>query len=598
MGGEIPHERSWLQMDLRELPRLAQPSSVQKPTSPASTIPAAKFSSSASQITGSLKEAMTPRASMISACSVEPDVLRGVQARKCLWGFGQILRSNVGTADTWRLSKPVGRISRFWSHSWRASSVFKIVTLLYHYNGKIAFFSSAAVAMLAAVLVNLGHLPGQVCLKDACSSHDDCGVGSYCSFSNFTGHRCFDETTCCDGPSSSPSIDGICPSGCDNPIMPQMHVWPLIFGIACFTLMLLFWQPVEYVFLDKVCIHQTDSEKKQKGIDGLGGFLHNSNVMSIFWDTTYFTRLWCVFEMAAFLHLNGEKAEETIEVVPIIRGFVIVVSIFSTFLHYFIQENAHIIGWGVAGIAHYIFTVLFGFWFFHFSRKFARDYLKMQSQIQSFDPEEADCFCCTVGHKMPDTGEAIPCDREVINESIEYWYTGGLVEFKENVRKTLHSTVHSKVGQMYSYFDAVIMGLANFCGHMCSARWFCMNGPSVQSYLTIFLYDWLGLVPFQVALAMLLSVLTHRKCQTRLREMGLSFFLAIAWMGSALGIDRSINLVAHSTGTVWGYMCAGVVLIIVSAIMLSERFFSLLLRCRCVRDVPKEIRRSTTSLVF
>ena len=60
---------------------------------------------------------------------------------------------------------------------------------------------------------------------------------------------------------------------------------------------------VNAVFLDKLCIHQTDPERKKKAIQSLGAFLMQSREMVILWDRSYFQRMWCVFEVAVFLSL-------------------------------------------------------------------------------------------------------------------------------------------------------------------------------------------------------------------------------------------------------------------------------------------------------
>ena len=47
------------------------------------------------------------------------------------------------------------------------------------------------------------------------------------------------------------------------------------------------------VFLDKLCINQMDSEKKQQGILGLGAFVLRSKKLLVLWSPRYFNRMWC-----------------------------------------------------------------------------------------------------------------------------------------------------------------------------------------------------------------------------------------------------------------------------------------------------------------
>ena len=59
-----------------------------------------------------------------------------------------------------------------------------------------------------------------------------------------------------------------------------------------------------YYVIYQACISQDDEAMKRNGTLSLGWFLRNSTNMVVLWDESYFTRLWCVFEMAAFLKLQ------------------------------------------------------------------------------------------------------------------------------------------------------------------------------------------------------------------------------------------------------------------------------------------------------
>ncbi|CAE7785839.1 unnamed protein product [Symbiodinium sp. CCMP2592] len=57
-------------------------------------------------------------------------------------------------------------------------------------------------------------------------------------------------------------------------------------------------------FLDVASINQTDKELMERGVYGIGGFLCKSKELRVLWSTPYFTRLWCVFEVAAYRTAN------------------------------------------------------------------------------------------------------------------------------------------------------------------------------------------------------------------------------------------------------------------------------------------------------
>merc|ERR1712232_881520 len=77
-------------------------------------------------------------------------------------------------------------------------------------------------------------------------------------------------------------------------------------GIVVFFTVLFTWHTFrkrvgcrrQSIFLDKVCIHQTDMGLKALGIKSIGAILNNSNMILLAWDRTYFDRLWCTYELA------------------------------------------------------------------------------------------------------------------------------------------------------------------------------------------------------------------------------------------------------------------------------------------------------------
>lgn len=88
--------------------------------------------------------------------------------------------------------------------------------------------------------------------------------------------------------SSDPSGEGFCLFS-----MTLVHIVEA-FSVLCF------WQRIrslfpghQMVFLDKLCINQMDSEKKQQGILGLGAFVLRSKKLLVLWSPRYFNRMWC-----------------------------------------------------------------------------------------------------------------------------------------------------------------------------------------------------------------------------------------------------------------------------------------------------------------
>ena len=88
-----------------------------------------------------------------------------------------------------------------------------------------------------------------------------------------------------------------------------------------------------YFFLDKCCIHQTDVAKMHDGIAGLGRLILSSKRLAIFWDRSYFTRLWCVYELAIFLG-SGSHTAADVDFAPLFVPKIVLAIFFQAVLLY------------------------------------------------------------------------------------------------------------------------------------------------------------------------------------------------------------------------------------------------------------------------
>ena len=191
-----------------------------------------------------------------------PELLRATRAYSALRCCGRALHHSF-SGDLHHKSFPTDSFDCFWSHSWHGSSWQKILLLMVVYNGQAALIAGHIAAVLGMSLFYLELLPSY-------SRHyqlvGDVGANYYY------------------GP------------------------WGLAFGCATTFCMLFVWHPRSKIFLDRICIHQVNEDRKKQGIFSLGGFLRRSGSMLVMWDSTYPTRLWTVFELAAFLKSHGDES--------------------------------------------------------------------------------------------------------------------------------------------------------------------------------------------------------------------------------------------------------------------------------------------------
>ena len=198
--------------------------------------------------------------------SLTSEQLRGVSVTTLLAGGARLFANNGAAAredpaGTFALSKPVPFLDYFVSHAWRSSRLEKGLALLIYF------------AQWPAVIAWL--------------------VGAYTAFWIATLH--FE----------------LLPQVLRGPVLVRMAdatqghqpFFVQAVSVAALALVLLTWHRTKrnvYAFLDIACIDQTDAAKKESGIKSLGAILDRSERMLVIFDEHYLTRLWCIFELAAF----------------------------------------------------------------------------------------------------------------------------------------------------------------------------------------------------------------------------------------------------------------------------------------------------------
>ena len=173
-----------------------------------------------------------------------PEILRVTRAFSAFQNVAKALRVGCD-GDFYHKSFKSHKISTFWSHSWHGGYWKKIVTLLTLYNGPAALFCGFLTASLMAILFCFGILPGI-----------DRGWGPWVPFSP----------------------------------------WCLPSGFVVTIVVMISWRSPTKVFLDRLCISQKDDRLKAQAIFSLAGFLKKSDEMLILWDPTW-TETWILLKV-------------------------------------------------------------------------------------------------------------------------------------------------------------------------------------------------------------------------------------------------------------------------------------------------------------
>eukprot|EP00438_Fugacium_kawagutii_P011931 Skav206747 [mRNA] locus=scaffold1022:129334:132106:+ [translate_table: standard] len=373
------------------------------------------------------------------------ELLRGVTLWACLAGFGTHWKNSVADdLPDFSFSQEVESLDDFLSHDWATSRWPKLCALLVVYNSRAAAIATILTTLFWSILAKWLLIP------DIRREH--------LLFEHFlfTG-----------------------------PVIVVFHV------------VLIFWQRIKrifakprMVFLDKLCISQHDMKKKGAGIAGLAAFLSKSRRMVILW---YFSRLWCTYEIGAFLRLHKQK---DVEIIPasfaahlciasvILSGsqFVMTGLDAAQFAYddVFAPELTYLI-WDVVSFL----AVFAGIWSY---LKVLHSLAELSEQLSSFSIRAARCFCCDVDHCIPETGEDIPCDRRLIYGTLGMWYSGNaqtdpLDNFDREVRSQMTEFAAERFGS--GYFPATYFIYMLVVCHACVA--FSYWGKAVVAPLTAWL---------------------------------------------------------------------------------------------------------------
>jgi len=169
-----------------------------------------------------------------------------------------------------------------------------------------------------------------------------------------------------------------------------------------------------------VSIHQVDQELMERGIYGLGGFLRVSRELRVLWSAPYLSRLWCVFELAAYGKANPDGR---MVLAPLFIEAGVLLSLLGTYFAAFLFAVGFVLDWQFElRFVGYVIALAPIYVLMHLFRRTNMAKLKLLSDLQTFDVARADC--------------RTDFDREFIHRAITEWY-GSKEKFTQYVRGPL-----------------------------------------------------------------------------------------------------------------------------------------------------------------
>lgn len=373
----------------------------------------------------------------------EESLVRSITLRKSLQQFGILWRMPMAhmsqtMANFYDWSEPAQGYDYFLSHAWRTSGWLKYFSLLFYSSHNFLLILMLVVAFIMYAICMLDLLPtlGYIRLValdwtyPANEPHPGCPLGPWVLVGSFLAVVA--------GLLIAPYLPSFCTSS-------------------------------DLCFVDAACIHQADPEKKQAGVDAIAGFLSKSRQLRILWSPPYFSRLWCVFEIAAYRKVNPRGA---LVLAPMFVERTVLLVVFGAFtmagFFWIIDANNYDPRVKAIFVAFNPLILLV-----HFLRSNARDKTTLLQDLERFDLENVHC--------------SLDSDREFVMAAIDRWY-GSRKAFTEYVRGPLRQE------------------LLNSATRFSTTYIFWMTAPAIVAALEDHLALWKARVPVRAAAAHFVAV--------------------------------------------------------------------------------------------
>ena len=323
-----------------------------------------------------------------------PEALRVTHAHNAFQNCARALRK-TNADDLYAESFMSDKVACFWSHSWHGTSWMKILSLMMRYNGFPSVLLGSFTALIMAGLFSCGLLPG---INRADWSH------------------------------------------------ARWSTWSIAGGFTATVITFFLWQPQQQVFLDRVCIKENDQGQKTQSIFSLAGILKRSDEMLLLWDATWGERLWCLFELAAFLK-SRDAREQRLTIRPTFLGPCSIVLFIGICIVVLPLTILPIPDPGHLGLVYivlipisgsFLFLFLAGYFIVTAFRAYFRSVQELKAKLQNISFDNTRCSCCDLGHVQG--GIPMLCDRQIVKECVSIWF-GSQEAFEDYVRSAVLQTV-------------------------------------------------------------------------------------------------------------------------------------------------------------
>eukprot|EP00438_Fugacium_kawagutii_P021616 Skav212200 [mRNA] locus=scaffold754:684013:685305:+ [translate_table: standard] len=226
--------------------------------------------------------------------------------------------------------------------------------------------------------------------------------------------------------------------------------WSMATGLVVSVTCFIFWRPQQEVFFDRVCISE-DPELKAHAILSLAGMLKNSKEMLVLWDPSWSDRLWCLFELAAFLKCKKTEGKEKVLIVrPTFVGPCSIAAFLAVCAAMLGLTTLPMpLGFGLVFLIPLVGLMFFGGVVGVFALATFRAYFRsvqiLEEKLRSKTFDTVRSSCCEINH-INSSGRPVPCDRLIVEQCVTMWF-GSIQAFEESFRSELSDVITEELRQ-------------------------------------------------------------------------------------------------------------------------------------------------------
>ncbi|CAK9040717.1 Uncharacterized protein SCF082_LOCUS23620 [Durusdinium trenchii] len=433
---------------------------------------------------------------------VDFEITRGIQLQQALrkpglWLWPSHYRNTDRSSALWQSMTTVRSFDIFLSHTWCTPGRWKILSLLMQFGWPHALtFWSIGVSVMA-------YLRWQLLVP---------GWGNYMLTSRGVTYEC----------SHSP--------------------WIIISGWVSLVIGLMVspYLPLRttFCFFDIASIHQSDEDLKERGIYSIGGFLSVSNELRILWSRPYFSRLWCLFEIAAFRKANP-RGQIVFKPLFVERAVAFLICMFFLFsltdmvLSIYIEDDRELknLWWELFAVFSPVFPLV------HVARCNYREKARLLNDLKRFELDDVSCNSFF--------------DTRFIHAAIDHWY-GSKEAFRDFVRGPLREELRGTSRQLDPSY--VMMSISSTAAWLVETSVALKHGGADGLSILSYALCWSSFALFW-AWSLLTGIIylsekTSAPCTTRLVDWLLTCTVAsaaLAWTG----VGVALCIVVSQAKTMW-----------------------------------------------